>query len=77
MGGGVRHYFMVEDVEHHFRQATKIGIEPEPNEIERRPWLDFFTVSDPDNHQIVIAQKHEAYFEEAAEEIRKLREAQE
>ena len=72
-GGGVRHYFMVDDVESHYRKATTQGLVPEPNEVEIRPWLHFFTIADPDNHQIVIAQKNEEYYAEIANQLRKMR----
>ena len=75
-GGGVRHYFMVHDVESHYRKATTQGLVPEPNEVEIRPWLHFFTIADPDNHQIVITQKNEEYYAEIAERLRKMRQQQ-
>ncbi len=72
-GGGVRHYFMVDDVERHFARATANGLVPEPNEVEIRPWLHFFTISDPDGHQIVIAQKNEPYYEDVRRRLREKR----
>jgi len=63
-GGGVRHYFMIANVEELFKSVKTQGITPEPDEVEKRPWLDFFTVSDPDGHQIVFARKHQDYYDE-------------
>lgn len=68
-GGGVRHYFIVEDVNGHYAMAKKNGIVAEPDEVEERPWMDFFTVSDPDNHQIVFGQKNQLYYDQARTEI--------
>ncbi len=68
-GGGVRHYFMVTDVESHYVMVKRNGITPEPDEIEERPWMNFFTVSDPDNHQIVFGEKNQAYYDQARKEI--------
>ena len=72
-GGGVRHYFIVEDVERHYAMVKQNGFSPEPDEIEERPWMDFFTVSDPDNHQIVIGEKHQAYYDQARKEVDSLK----
>ena len=68
-GGGVRHYFIVEDVDNHFATARSNGIVAEPDEIEVRPWMSFFTVPDPDNHQIVIGEKNQAYYDKTRIEI--------
>ena len=72
-GGGVRHYFLVLDVGSHYARAKKDGIVPEPDEVEERPWMNFFTVSDPDNHQIVIGEKNQAYYDRARNEINRLK----
>jgi predicted lactoylglutathione lyase len=71
-GGGVRHYFIVLDVDSHYARAKKDGIVAEPDEVEERPWMNFFTVSDPDNHQIVIGEKNQAYYDKARNEIDRL-----
>ena len=63
-GGGARHYFIIANVQEHFVAVKTQGITPEPDEVEKRPWMDFFTVSDPDGHQIVFGRKHEAYYDE-------------
>lgn len=52
-GGGARHYFIITNVEEHFASVKAEGITPTPDAVEKRPWMDFFTVSDPDGHQIV------------------------
>ena len=66
-GGGVRHYFIVTDVWSHYSEAKKNGIVAEPDEVEARPWMDFFTLSDPDGHQIVFGTKNQAYYDEVQE----------
>lgn len=71
-GGGVRHYFLVEDVHAHFKLVDRNGIVAEPHEVEERPWMDFFTVPDPDNHQIVFGTKNQAYYDSAREQINNL-----
>ena len=68
-GGGVRHYFLVEDVHAHFEMVDRNGIVAEPHEIEERPWMNFFTVPDPDNHQIVFGTKDQAYYDLGREQI--------
>ncbi len=75
-GGGVRHYFIVPDVDLHYALAKKNGIVPEPDEVEVRPWMSFFTVSDPDNHQIVFGEKNQSYYDDAREQIDKLKQPQ-
>ena len=72
-GGGVRHYFIVDDVNVHYAMAKKNGIVAEPDEVEKRPWMDFFTVPDPDNHQIVIGEKNQAYYDRARNEVDNLK----
>lgn len=72
-GGGVRHYFIVEDVDSHYAMAKANGIIPEPDEVEERPWMHFFTVPDPDKHQIVIGEKNQAYYDQARIEIERLK----
>lgn len=71
-GGGARHYFIVEDVEKHFEMVRKNGIVAIPDEVEVRPWMRFFTVSDPDNHQIVFGTKNQLYYDQAREQINSL-----
>jgi len=68
-GGGVRHYFIVEDVDSHYAMAKDNGIVAEPDEVEERPWMNFFTVSDPDNHQIVFGEKNQAYYDQGRQKI--------
>lgn len=72
-GGGVRHYFIVEDVDRHYVIAKSNGIIAEPDEVEERPWMNFFTISDPDNHQIVIGEKNQTYYDQARSEIDSLK----
>ncbi len=72
-GGGVRHYFLVEDVHAHFEMVDRNGIVAEPHEIEERPWMNFFTVPDPDNHQIVFGTKDQAYYDLGREQINNLK----
>ena len=71
-GGGVRHYFIVDDVDKHFEMAKKNGITAAPNEVEVRPWMSFITVVDPDNHQIVFATKNQTYYDSAREQIKNI-----
>jgi catechol 2,3-dioxygenase-like lactoylglutathione lyase family enzyme len=68
-GGGARHYFIIENVEDHFLSVKAQGITPEPDEIEKRPWMDFFTISDPDGHQIVFGRKNQVYYDEVRKRI--------
>jgi hypothetical protein len=49
--------------------AKANGIVAEPDEVEKRPWMNFFTVSDPDNHQIVLGQKNQAYYDSARDQL--------
>ena len=72
-GGGVRHYFLVEDVHAHFEMVDRNGIVAEPHEVEIRPWMNFFTVPDPDNHQIVFGTKDQAYYDSARDQINSLK----
>jgi catechol 2,3-dioxygenase-like lactoylglutathione lyase family enzyme len=72
-GGGVRHYFIVDDVQKAFQLAQANGILASPNEVEERPWMRFFTVSDPDHHQIVIGTKNQVYYDAARARIEALR----
>ena len=72
-GGGVRHYFIVEDVDRHYVIAKGNGIIAEPNEVEERPWMNFFTISDPDKHQIVIGEKNQTYYDQARSQIDSLK----
>jgi len=71
-GGGVRHYFMVENVDGHFEMVKKNGIVAVPNEVEVRPWMSFITVADPDNHQIVFGAKNQVYYDQARQQINNL-----
>ncbi len=68
-GGGARYYFIISNVEEHFVSVKAQGITPTPDEIEKRPWMDFFTVSDPDNHQIVFSRKHQTYYDEVRKRL--------
>ena len=68
-GGGVRHYFIIQDVHNHYANIKSNGIIPAPDEVEERPWMSFFTVRDPDNHQIVFGEKDQAHYEQARQEI--------
>ena len=68
-GGGVRHYFIVDDLDKIFDMAKKNGIIAVPNEVEVRPWMSFTTVVDPDNHQIVFGTKNQTYYDSAREQI--------
>ena len=72
-GGGVRHYFIVEDVDRHYDIAKSNGLMAEPDEVEERPWMNFFTISDPDNHQIVIGEKNQTYYDQARSQIDSLK----
>ncbi len=68
-GGGVRHYFMITDVRAHFATIQKNGVAAKPNEVEVRPWMSFFTVVDPDNHQIVFGEKNQVHYNQARNQI--------
>ena len=48
--GGMRHYFLVEDVDRHYRLVQASGIEP--GEMIDKPWMKMFSVTDPDGHEI-------------------------
>ena len=71
-GGGVRHYFLLDDVQAHFAMIDRNGVRAEPHEVEHRPWMDFITIADPDNHQIVFGTKNQDYYDRAREEINSL-----
>ena len=72
-GGGVRHYFIVGEVENRYARVKAEGIVPKPDEIERRPWMDFFTLSDPDGHQIVFGRKNLAYYDRIAKQLEEMK----
>lgn len=72
-GGGVRHYFIVDEVENRFARVKEKGVVPTPDEVERRPWMDFFTTSDPDGHQIVFGRKNQAYYDRIAKQLEAMR----
>ncbi len=71
-GGGVRHYFIVENVDSHFEMIRKNGVVAIPNVVEVRPWMSFITLADPDDHQIVFGTKNQAYYDQARKQIRDL-----
>ncbi len=71
-GGGVRHYFIVENVDSHFEMIRKNGVVAIPNVVEVRPWMSFITLADPDDHQIVFGTKNQAYYDQAKKQIRDL-----
>ena len=48
--GGMRHYFLMEDVDRHHELVRLGGIEPGP--LTDRPWMTYFSVQDPDGHLI-------------------------
>ena len=47
---GLIHYFGVQDVEAHYRNVQKQGIET--SSLIDRPWMRMFSVRDPDGHRI-------------------------
>lgn len=51
--GRQRIYFRVLELEAHRRGVEERG--GDPGEIVRRDWMDFFTVTDPDGNEIVLA----------------------
>lgn len=71
-GGGVRHYFIVDDLDKYFDMVKMNGITAVPNEVEVRPWMSFTTVVDPDNHQIVFGTKNQTYYNSAREQIKNI-----
>ena len=72
LGGGVRHYYLVDDVERHYEMVKKNGVTPVPDEVEVRPWMSFITIPDPDNHQIVLGTKNQEYYDDARRRIEAL-----
>ena len=48
--GGTRHYFLLEDVEAHYRRVKANGLAA--GELIDRPWMTMFSVTDPDGHEI-------------------------
>jgi catechol 2,3-dioxygenase-like lactoylglutathione lyase family enzyme len=48
--GGMRHYFLMPDVESHYERVGALGIET--GELADRPWMKLFSVTDPDGHLI-------------------------
>ena len=72
LGGGVRHYYLVDDVERHYEMVKKNGVTPVPDEVEVRPWMSFITIPDPDSHQIVLGTKNQEYYDAARRRIEAL-----
>jgi len=72
LGGGVRHYYLVDDVARHYEMVKKNGVTPVPDEVEVRPWMSFITIPDPDNHQIVLGTKNQEYYDAARSRIEAL-----
>ncbi|MDH3217872.1 MAG: hypothetical protein OEN01_16615, partial [Candidatus Krumholzibacteria bacterium] len=50
MVGGMRHYFLVEDVETHYKRVRESGVDV--GELIDKPWMKMFAVTDPDGHEI-------------------------
>ncbi|MHC4107888.1 MAG: VOC family protein [Planctomycetota bacterium] len=48
--GGMRHYFLLEDVEAHYRRVKTNGLDA--GELIDQPWMMMFSVTDPDGHEI-------------------------
>ena len=48
--GGMRHYFLMEDVDRHYERVQSLGVEAGP--LTDRPWMKMFSVLDPDGHLI-------------------------
>jgi lactoylglutathione lyase len=48
--GGMRHYFLMPDVDRHYERVQALGIET--GELADRPWMKMFSVTDPDGHLI-------------------------
>jgi lactoylglutathione lyase len=48
--GGMRHYFLMEDVDRHYERVQSLGVESGP--LMDRPWMKMFSVVDPDGHLI-------------------------
>ncbi|MHC4414788.1 MAG: VOC family protein [Planctomycetota bacterium] len=48
--GGMRHYFLVRDVEAHHRRVKSNGVDVGP--LLDKPWMTMFMVTDPDGHEI-------------------------
>ena len=48
--GGMRHYFLMPDVDRHYERVQALGIET--GELADRPWMKLFSVTDPDGHLI-------------------------
>jgi predicted lactoylglutathione lyase len=69
LGGGVRHYFLVEDVTRNYEMVKNNGVTPVPDEVEVRPWMSFITIPDPDNHQIILGTKNQVYYDAARDRI--------
>ena len=54
--GGARHYFIVDDVNKHYEWVKEQGVDVDVLEV--RPWMNFFDVTDPDGHTIVIGTRN-------------------
>jgi catechol 2,3-dioxygenase-like lactoylglutathione lyase family enzyme len=48
--GGMRHYFLVEDVDAHYKFVKNAGIET--GTLIDKKWMKMFSVRDPDGHEI-------------------------
>jgi catechol 2,3-dioxygenase-like lactoylglutathione lyase family enzyme len=55
--GGIRHYFLVEDVDVHHRWVRDRGGNPGP--LVDRSWMRMFRVVDPDGHDIWFGSRPE------------------
>jgi hypothetical protein len=53
--GGMRHYFLVEDVDTHRRGVVARGIDA--GDLIDRPWMRFFSVTDPDGHELFFGTR--------------------
>lgn len=73
-GGGVRHYFIVDEVEERYKRLKSRGVLATPDEVEKRPWMDFITLSDPDGHQIVLGKKNQPYYDDNQAKVDRLHE---
>jgi uncharacterized glyoxalase superfamily protein PhnB len=55
--GGMIHYFGVKDVRAHFNWVKSQGVEV--GELKERPWMNMFSVTDPDGHMLYFFTRPE------------------
>jgi catechol 2,3-dioxygenase-like lactoylglutathione lyase family enzyme len=53
--GGMRHYFLVDDVDRHYERVRAAGGQVGP--LTDKPWMKLFSIRDPDGHEIFFGKE--------------------